>query len=103
LGLAVVIPTPTSTCGGPFASQLCVSLMRIFDSRRNYCLVFMCVRFCAYSLRGSLFLVGITIWLFIYSGGALRLLGDLDWEKPRGLAGMVKRLEGILIVFQVVL
>jgi len=34
LGLAVVIPTPTSLCGGPFASQLVVS-------RRNYYLVSM--------------------------------------------------------------
>ncbi len=29
LSLAVVIPTPMSLCGGPFASQLCVS-------HRNY-------------------------------------------------------------------
>ena len=35
-GLAVVIPTPTSSMGDPFASQLCVS-------RRNYYSVFMFV------------------------------------------------------------
>jgi len=42
------------------------------------------------SLRGSACLAGITTWLFIYSGGALSLLVDLDWEKPCGLAGRVK-------------
>jgi len=37
---AVVIVTATSLCGSPFASQLCVSLARLFVSRRNYYSVF---------------------------------------------------------------
>ena len=48
LGLAVVIPTPTSTCGGPFASQLCVS-------RRNYYLVFLSCFYFAWGYNLSQF------------------------------------------------